>query len=463
MPESSSRPTSWIAYDPRVYLGLLCAIAAIRLAQTPSVLTVPPLFSEDGGLFFEHFYNRRSSDPWLIYYQGYVSLGPNLLAWLISHVPTLQVPRAYWLVGQAVSTWALSIFCLPRFRTVVPSDGLRLIACAALAALPLGNGFLFTTVAWCFWPMLMASVLLCLVPPVRQRAPARLAEFVFLVVNACSSPASALLVPIYGWRVWRAVDVGERIRFTTLAVVTIAYVIVMRLELVSADWVVNADVADQLLRGDYTVVEAMMLTVPVIADRVVFEGLFTNRVRIALIYRGLHVVVFSIGLLVIGAAAWFARADHRVRAQVSRIRPFLLGVSYIGLTLTFIALWARFGRNSGLDYTSWAHGRYFWVQQYLLGVAAVSLFSPRLEALRTPVRRALSALLVVGIVASNLLDASDFSLGSAHPARLHTFLEELAYCEFHDTPEAGRCSLPMVFEQEMSWIDAHTITIRRFR
>ena len=308
--EQDSAVASWLRYDFRLHALLIALIASSYIIRTPSVLMHPPLFNEDAFVLFNHYYNRDAFGPWLVEYAGYVSVGPDLLAFVASMFPTSWAPHVYLWMALGVSASTLSLFYLTRFRALLGSDAARFLTCLVLALLPLGNGALFRSLTWCFWPLLLASALFCLVPGPKRPGTG---EFSLLLVNSWSSPLSTLLIPLYLWRLRGSRDVVERLQFISLVVAALAYLASIAADSLPASMVTTVQLPATGHSRD--IAYAVRHTLPAIADRVIFEPLFTNRVRVGANARGFHFAVVTIGALVVLVATGLVARDRELRAR----------------------------------------------------------------------------------------------------------------------------------------------------
>ena len=66
---------------------------------------------------------------------GYIPLPQRLIAWLGRGLPLTVIPFYYTWTAKILSAVLAGVFALPRFRVLVPSDGLRLAACLLVLSL----------------------------------------------------------------------------------------------------------------------------------------------------------------------------------------------------------------------------------------------------------------------------------------------------------------------------------------
>jgi len=307
---------------------------------------------------------------------------------------------------------------------MLASDSARMGVCLALALLPIGNAVVMRTITWTFWPWLLGSVLLCAVPS----APGKVGlvvETSYLALSACSSPVSIILLPHLGWRSLKARNRLERVLFITLCILTLGY-------LFTVDRTGRAS-------ASYTVRHV----VPAFADRVLFEGFWTNWLRMRLIWRGLHGVVVLVGIAMGVLAAAAMRLIPQCWAATRQFKGTLLRLSIVWLGLTLLVIYSRFGPG-GLDYRQYFHHRYFWIQQYTVWlVALVVIFHAlRLDEASTTRRAAAFAVLIGYITVTGYLDRQEFTFLHAEGRPTRAFLDTVYECE-----RAKTCQMPIRFDK----------------
>lgn len=431
---------------------LIAAVLLSWVVRAPSTLQYPVLFNEDGGLLFTHFLNREDV-PVLIFYAGYASVGSNLLAWFASALPITWIPYAYMWTSLAIAGSAVSVFYLPRFRSLVSHDGTRFVVCLLFALFPLGNGALVRSLTWSFWPVLTASCMLCLVSTSGRRSPW---EWLYLLMNAWASPISSVLLPVYGWRLHRARNWTTRLGFAFLILATIVY-----LQLNLSTEVVRFAAVSEIPSAPVShgcLLWATGHTLPAIADRVVFEPVFSNFVRLQLICRGLESVVVVVGAALLACVVLFVARDPGLRGAARRNAAFLCFSGYLVVAITIVSLYARFG-PAGLDYRAAFHHRYFWVQQYLLCVSLVVVLSPLRHRITRRSRWFGMTFLVGAALGMSYLDRVE-SRDPGWGPDLRRFLAQVETCrrQRHGA-RSESCRLPMVLEQRDK---RFPLVVRRF-
>jgi len=190
------RVTSWarrLAELPAPVAVLL--ISALLFARHYDGVLYPSLWGEEGAVLLARSLNDPSPATILLPYNGYVSLVPNLIAWIVAKLPIGVVP--FLMAGSAfvISIAAYSLFVSRWFRSIVDDDRARRWIAVALAALPLGTPMIFSTLIYQLWHLLWIAVLLSAVPAPASRA-GRITHLVVGALAICSHPLSIVVAPI---------------------------------------------------------------------------------------------------------------------------------------------------------------------------------------------------------------------------------------------------------------------------
>lgn len=120
------------------YATMACILALIIVGRRPDVLTNPQFWAEDGSIYFQENLTIGFLPAFLKLYRGYPNLAQRLVALAGGWVPFAYAPRVYTTGAIAVTALALASFCLPGFRHIVRSEGLRLGFCVACVCVPGG-------------------------------------------------------------------------------------------------------------------------------------------------------------------------------------------------------------------------------------------------------------------------------------------------------------------------------------
>lgn len=351
---------------PALFAGLLLTVAAVSFFRDPTSYLLPPLAYEDGRDMFAFFYNHREPGAVLRFYNGYISLVPNLVGYGAMGLPTPWVPKALALVPLLFASLAFCWLYLPVYRRLIPHDGARLAVCLALALAPVANSFFIANTTYSIWSLLLLLVWLSLAPP-PERPAAAAGRFAVMAALIWSHPLSLALVPVWlATAAWCARGGGGRARRPER--------VPARVPVLFYGGLTAAAVLYQIFgvepRGLSPPGPASILyrTAVFTLERVVFATGFGDAATAFLRRSGgaaLIPATAALLLLAAGALTW------RYRRRLSSHQRFALAV-LVYLSLAFTALYVV-GRSPTLDILGAGRAfRYFWVQR-LLGVATLGI------------------------------------------------------------------------------------------
>ncbi|HJW68700.1 MAG TPA: hypothetical protein VJ829_05020, partial [Candidatus Binatia bacterium] len=128
-------------------------------------MATPQFWAEDGTVFFQQNLDLGCWRALHTLLRGFPYLGQRLVACAATSLPFIAVPAVYSLVAYLASAAAIATFSVPSFRHVIRSDGLRVLLCLALAALPQATQLLgsLTNTSW-FLGMWLVLLTLMRVP-----------------------------------------------------------------------------------------------------------------------------------------------------------------------------------------------------------------------------------------------------------------------------------------------------------
>lgn len=175
------------------------ALSILLLRNSGHEVLYPVLPAEDGRFLFQDFYNGHKLQTVFRQYSGYLSVLPNLLAYVLTLLPVTWVPALFAFVSLCVTAAAYSLF----YRVTLKIYGDRVFAVYVMlivAALPLGNFWLAGALAYQSWNFLVILLLLALLPMPRK-IPGRVLYVVWINLLIWSHPLSVLMIPWYarGW------------------------------------------------------------------------------------------------------------------------------------------------------------------------------------------------------------------------------------------------------------------------
>lgn len=187
----------------RRFLTLAALIFALLVLRRPDALTNPQFWAEDGTTFF---YSQSVSGSWealFTTYAGYLHLAPRLIAALASLFPVVFAPLIFNLCALAIASICCSMFFLPWYRHLLPSDVLRAALCLLIASAFYSDALVgvLTSVQW----YLAVAALLVLVRPATLEARwplwVALAEGFLVFIIGLSAPQTVVLVPFCAWKI----------------------------------------------------------------------------------------------------------------------------------------------------------------------------------------------------------------------------------------------------------------------
>jgi hypothetical protein len=403
-PQVAAQLRPWAAFA-----ALALFYAACTVAQSWRLFVHPPLYYEDAW-FFAHFYNNPSVREVAWFYNGYVSLLPNAVVYVTTHLfPTRWAPYLLSLWALGVGAVACSLFALPRFRAIVPSDRARVAICALLTLWPLGDFALASAGVYSLWHMLLALGLLALAPAGRSRR-GEIALAVVQILFIWSHPLSIALVPLWLVKVAAGRDREERIIAAALVAAAVAYQL----------FGVHHAALELSLRN------ALRRSGWLVWVRVVFESVVGARLTVAQAAHGRPIVASLGGMATVATLAALLVAARR-RFDHRRLLV-LAGLAYLIYALTVGSVWAR-----NLPAETWEWGqRHYYVQQYLFLLAAMVVLHGVASRWRWSLRRLAVALTPVAAFAVFSIYSNRYAFWEQVPGdgpQIAAFLEKVAAAE----------------------------------
>lgn len=209
-----------------VFLGVTGAVALLLVARRLDGITNPQFWAEDGFVFFQDNLLLGCRTALATFFRGFPYVGQRLIACAATPVPLVHVPLAYNLAAYLIAAASLATFSLPAFRHVVRRDGLRIVFCLAVAAMPPARELVasLTNTSW------FLGVWLFLLTVARLPASplALLALAAAVSVATFSAPLAVVAAPL--WLV-RGLDAARRRRLgeASFAAVALASVVAVSL------------------------------------------------------------------------------------------------------------------------------------------------------------------------------------------------------------------------------------------
>src|SRR5260370_35293416 len=105
---------------------LSALIFILLILRRPDCVTNPQFWAEDGNLFFRWQLLYGLKACLFLPYNGYLCVMQRLIAASASWFPVYYVPLVYAICSTAIDSVCCSLFRLPKFRNIIPSDRMRM-------------------------------------------------------------------------------------------------------------------------------------------------------------------------------------------------------------------------------------------------------------------------------------------------------------------------------------------------
>jgi len=373
-------------------LVLFTVVGGILFARYHTAYLYPVLHCEDGWWLVGNYIFSPQPEPFWRYYNGYISLLPNVVAYLASLFLTGYMP--YVLVGYAfvISVACYSILYLRRFRPLIPDDKLRAAICILVAFAPLGNHALLAGTAYSLWPSFGLMLLLIWASPVLnshyQLSWHEKGLFVLLVLFIFTHPLSVLALPICVYHFMFNQQPSIRIFHGGLIIAILSYVFVV-FHLVPE---VHRGVPMALqLSG-----QKLQLLGEIFLERIVFEALFGSGIRLLLLEAEQHSIIYFTG---IGVATLLLVWTGRILKHLS-LRAYLNIALVIGFLIIYTLLLILMRGLDANFVNSILAQRYVYLQQMLFLAVLISAFYYATTQMKFRLRWQLSGLLIFLLITS---------------------------------------------------------------
>ena len=393
---------------PLFGLSFLLALAII-VSRDPHAYLAPAALLEDGKYLLEYYRAERGPGAVFRYYQGYVSLVPNLVGYLAAALPI-------WLalhVLQVAATLVTALACaVPAARFFLPGalgGTERIVLVLLLAGLPAANFALHQLTIYSIWHMLLAACLVVGAAHVSTRGQA-LAAFCIIAAAIVSHPAAVVLLPLLLFRA--ATGRGlDRLVFSALIAASLLYLI-LGIETPGGSGALSGPEGPAALAADVAFA---------FSERVVGETLVGTKLRMALKWYGLGWLFPAAGIL--AALLLGAAAAYMLRRRGPFLMPFLSFVYISAALLVFTTA----TRGAFLD-IPYAH-RYSYLSAVTL-VLALTLVLYRLFDAWPSLRRPAYAGIALWLAALNALSLEYYRVdprqGALMQAALRIYEQRLA-------------------------------------
>jgi len=406
----------------------------LTFVRSHNAYIYPILHYEDGTIMFAYYINHPAVAGIFRFNGGYISLLPNGIGYIATRLPLVFAPYFMGIISLLISACAYTVFALPRYRFVLANDWDRYILCLVMALFPLGNSAIHSSATYSQWHLLWLFLML-LLAPFPSLPFLAICQFVFLALAAWSHPLSILGIPVLSFLLITRRGWGERIAYTGLIAIILAYQI---LGVQSGDALQNVTPQAAWATGKY------------ILHRVVFESVFGNTLRLALSGQHLEWVITTAASATIGVVGVLLWIGWRRVSCAGFL--FLCGLLLIigGVTAGSVVGRSLDGNN---HLGAWEQ-RYFYLSQmaFVLLSALAVLLALQTSKWRQTVRVAapLVGFVLVGcLLWSNLANGAWFYTSKEVGQNVQAFVKEVDRRFFHRDKDEDESAL--VFERGGYW------------
>jgi len=433
----SSIPVNRIISEkhPLVVLGLSATIAVVLVLRCFNAVFYPILFNEDGTQIFAYFLNNPYPSEIFRFYEGYISLIPNLIGFITTSLfPMHVVPYLMVSISLGFAVVALSMFSLRRFRFIMPDDKSRILVCLIVALFPLGNHALVTNVTFSIWNIFTIALLMIL-SPLPNSKWARSAQLGFIALAVFSHPYSVLLIPICIALIFMRPSLPDRMTNAGIIVLAVLYFFLG----------VNRSVV--IPQADVTTI---LVTFECIVHRIVFEPVFGNNLRMILQEAGQPSVIYLLASCIVAALVAVV-ANNTKTPELKNKLPMFGFLLFVVLSLTYISVFGRLGKYESFLSFAWAQ-RYFYTQQ-LLFVFMIVLYAVGLASWKrwtTIAKIAVATFLVCYVSYLNIHHVPYFKTSREHGIATIRFLRE-ADRQLSISRSRGEVPQQMILHRDGKW------------
>ncbi|GAA5528791.1 hypothetical protein [Herpetosiphon gulosus] len=345
------------SYSHTIKLFLVFFISTIIIfVRGRTAFLYPNLFVEDG-YFFSYMLNNHTIDQIGFMYAGYRSIVPNIVIYLSLFSPFLPLsPYLMALFCLFNSAAAFTLFGLRRFRYFIENDDVRLIICLIMVLLPTGDYVLQSNTVYSIWNSFFVLLLLIMLP-VSSSKLATIFQTIISLLIIFSHAMVLIIVPFCIYFLFKRPTLRDKIYHATLIAGVGLYM------LTSVEPIKSETSFAPMNLG---------FGVQLVFERVFFEGIFGNILRIELNQHTLYLAMaigIMIGLSLVGLIyRWRTYLPKSVLEQF-----FMIGFLIVGMTMMPTISRNLLLQRESLLFDPWSANRYFYVQQLLLILVVLQL------------------------------------------------------------------------------------------
>ncbi|HQQ62694.1 MAG TPA: hypothetical protein PLF22_03890 [Pseudomonadales bacterium] len=173
------------------FLWTLGGVLAILLLRSWRDIVWPTATFEDRINLISLFFSTHDITLVTRNYNGYASVFPDFIAWLLAGLPASWIPYAFSCAAMLVCATTMSLFASQAYRWLLDDDRARQATCLLMAALPLGTNSLVSNLTYTQYNFLFMLFLLLLQNPA-QSWQKNLLVTPFIIACIFSHPGSIL-------------------------------------------------------------------------------------------------------------------------------------------------------------------------------------------------------------------------------------------------------------------------------
>jgi hypothetical protein len=377
----------------KYHLFLISCLALLMILwlRRPDSITNAQFWAEDGFVLFHDRIVYGAVGSLHRIYAGYFTALPRLIASGAFILPLSLVPLAYSVSALVISAVCLAWFTLPQYRSLLPSDALRVVVCL-LSSTAVYSAELVGVLINTQW-LLFLPATLCLFSGARliswrQKA----SRFLWGGLLGLTTPLLLILVPICIWRILRS----RSLRFPF----EIGLVAALVVQLIA--FAVDARGSDAHSGALPTVSATAAATVYGIVLRTMLGHTTALDLKLG---RNLAAVA-TVGIAGSAWVAWFwITSDQENRSRL--LLGLYLAAASLGLAIAGRGLAEPFGTLA--DFRGWAAERYFFFPSCVL----IFLIALSINKAAVRLRPAVAGLLIAAL----------FFGGVVQNYRIHSFVD----------------------------------------
>jgi hypothetical protein len=355
-------------------LAFFVLIFGIQATRSYRDILLPVLGHEDGRDMLALYFNDGNPLGVLRFYNGYISLLPNAIAWAATRGPLPIAPHVFTFASLTIATLGLFLLSRRGHSWLVPEARDRAVVALLAALLPLGQGYLLDNLTYSQWGLLFLLFVL-LSRPIPPSRAARAAYFLGVVICSLSHPLSVLAAPLCVAQLVTTRAPLDRLLLLVCAGVILGY---------------------QVLGVDHgsafgASAASLEFAAAVFLSRVAFESIFGAHVTGALVAQGASHYVYLVGISILCFIGALLLGDPQHRRRVS-----LAAALTLAFVMVVVSTLTRYTGPGKRLYLLDPHvQRYFYVPKLIVVIVVLSYVVPRARGVC--LKRPLVAPMVMGI------------------------------------------------------------------